>query len=198
MKRLAQLAIATMVLILGSASTLSAQRLSLGGRVVSSAEEPIAYATVVLIQETTQVTGTTTNSEGRFSLSAVAGDYTLNITYIGYKTVQQPITLTQNTTLEDITLMEDSEDIDEVVVTAQLIRREADRFVVDIANSPIAIGKDGEELLKSAPGVWIQDDKISINGSSGSKFTSTTARLRWRMSSLLLISARYVPMTFSA
>ena len=65
--------------------------------------------------------------------------------------------------------MEDSEDIDEVVVTAQLIRREADRFVVDIANSPIAIGKDGEELLKSAPGVWIQDDKISINGSSGSK-----------------------------
>ena len=169
MKRLAQLAIATMVLILGSASTLSAQRLSLGGRVVGSAEEPIAYATVVLIQEATQVTGTTTNSEGRFSLSAVAGDYTLNITYIGYKTVQQPITLTQNTTLEDITLKEDSENIDEVVVTAQLIRREADRFVVDIANSPIAIGKDGEELLKSAPGVWIQDDKISINGSSGSK-----------------------------
>lgn len=169
MKRLVQLAIATMVLILGSASTLSAQRLSLGGRVVGSAEEPIAYATVVLIQEATQVTGTTTNSEGRFSLSAVAGDYTLNITYIGYKTVQQPITLTQNTTLEDITLMEDSENIDEVVVTAQLIRREADRFVVDIANSPIAIGKDGEELLKSAPGVWIQDDKISINGSSGSK-----------------------------
>ena len=169
MKRLVQLAIATMVLILGSASTLSAQRLSLGGRVVSSAEEPIAYATVVLIQEATQVTGTTTNSEGRFSLSAVAGDYTLNITYIGYKTVQQPITLTQNTTLEDITLKEDSENIDEVVVTAQLIRREADRFVVDIANSPIAIGKDGEELLKSAPGVWIQDDKISINGSSGSK-----------------------------
>ena len=86
MKRLVQLAIATMVLTLGSASTLSAQRLSLGGRVVGSAEEPIAYATVVLIQEATQVTGTTTNSEGRFSLSAVAGDYTLNITYIGYKT----------------------------------------------------------------------------------------------------------------
>ena len=56
-----------------------------------------------------------------------------------------------------------------MVVTAQLIRREADRFVVDVANSPIAIGKDGEELLKSAPGVWINDDKVSINGASGSK-----------------------------
>lgn len=168
MKRLLQIAM-VLVLILSTASTLSAQRYSLGGRVTDNAETPIAYATVVLLQNDTQVTGTTTNSEGRFSLTASAGDYTLNISYVGYKSAQQNISLTANTTLEDIALAEDSEKIDEVVVTAQLIRREADRFVVDIANSPIAIGKDGEELLKTAPGVWIQDDKISINGASGSK-----------------------------
>ena len=157
------------VLIIGTAGSLAAQRHSLGGRVTDSAEQPIPYATVVVLQNNTQVTGTTTNSEGRFSLTAESGDYTLNITYIGYKSTQLPISLTENTTLADIVLKEDSEKIDEVVVTAQLIRREADRFVVDIANSPIAIGKDGEELLKTAPGVWIQDDKISINGASGSK-----------------------------
>lgn len=157
------------VLIIGTAGSLAAQRHSLGGRVTDSAEQPIPYATVVVLQNDTQVTGTTTNSEGRFSLTAESGDYTLNITYIGYKSTQLPISLTENTTLADIVLEEDSEKIDEVVVTAQLIRREADRFVVDIANSPIAIGKDGEELLKTAPGVWIQDDKISINGASGSK-----------------------------
>ena len=157
------------VLIIGTAGSLAAQRYSLGGRVTNSAEQPIPYATVVVLQDNTQVTGTTTNSEGRFTLSAESGDYTLNITYVGYKSVQLPISLTENTTLADIILEEDSEKIDEVVVTAQLIRREADRFVVDIANSPIAIGKDGEELLKTAPGVWIQDDKISINGASGSK-----------------------------
>ena len=157
------------VLIIGTAGSLAAQRHSLGGRVTDSAEQPIPYATVVVLQNNTQVTGTTTNSEGRFSLTAESGDYILNITYIGYKSTQLPISLTENTTLADIVLKEDSEKIDEVVVTAQLIRREADRFVVDIANSPIAIGKDGEELLKTAPGVWIQDDKISINGASGSK-----------------------------
>ena len=79
------------------------------------------------------------------------------------------ISVEQSLDLGDITLMADATQIDEVVVTAQLIRREADRFVVDVANSPIAIGKDGEELLKSAPGVWINDDKVSINGASGSK-----------------------------
>ncbi|MBO5821341.1 MAG: TonB-dependent receptor [Alistipes sp.] len=169
MKRLVQIAMMIAVLIIGTAGSLAAQRHSLGGRVTDSAEQPIPYATVVVLQNNTQVTGTTTNSEGRFSLTAESGDYTLNITYIGYKSTQLPISLTENTTLADIVLKEDSEKIDEVVVTAQLIRREADRFVVDIANSPIAIGKDGEELLKTAPGVWIQDDKISINGASGSK-----------------------------
>ena len=157
------------VLIIGTAGSLAAQRYSLGGRVTDSAEQPIPYATVVVLQNDIQVAGTTTNNEGRFTLSAEGGDYTLNITYIGYKSAQLPVSLTQSTTLADIVLEEESEKIDEVVVTAQLIRREADRFVVDIANSPIAIGKDGEELLKTAPSVWIQDDKISINGASGSK-----------------------------
>ena len=169
MKRLVHIAMMAVVLIIGTAGSLAAQRYSLGGRVTDSAEQPIPYATVVVLQNDIQVAGTTTNSEGRFTLSAEGGNYTLNITYIGYKSAQHPVSLTKNTTLADIVLEEDSEKIDEVVVTAQLIRREADRFVVDIANSPIAIGKDGEELLKSAPGVWIQDDKISINGASGSK-----------------------------
>ena len=169
MKRLVHIVMMAVVLIIGTAGSLAAQRYSLGGRVTDSAEQPIPYATVVVLQNDTQVAGTTTNSEGRFTLSAEGGDYTLNITYIGYKSAQLPVSLTQSTTLADIVLEEESEKIDEVVVTAQLIRREADRFVVDIANSPIAIGKDGEELLKSAPGIWIQDDKISINGASGSK-----------------------------
>ena len=61
------------------------------------------------------------------------------------------------------------ETIDEVVVKAQMIRREADRFVVDVANSDAAIGKDGTELLRQSPGVWVKDDEISINGSAGTK-----------------------------
>ena len=57
----------------------------------------------------------------------------------------------------------------EVSVTASAIRHEADRFVMNVENMPGAIGKDGEELLRDAPGVWINDDKISINGNSGTK-----------------------------
>lgn len=151
------------------AASVSAQQLSVSGRVVSSESEPIPYATVVLLSNDKQIAGNTTNNDGYFTLRATAGEYEVNISYIGYKSIKQTISLNSNLNLGDIILEEDAENIDEVVVTAQLIRREADRFVVDVANSPIAMGKDGEELLKSAPGIWIQDDKISINGSSGSK-----------------------------
>ncbi len=151
------------------ANEAMAQRYQLSGRIIDKEQNVIPYATVVVTNNGTQVTGNTSNGEGLFTLTLGEGSYTLNISYIGYKTLQQDITINNNLNLGDIILEEDSEKIDEVVVTGQLIRREADRFVVDVANSPIAIGKDGEELLKSAPGVWIQDDKISINGASGSK-----------------------------
>lgn len=153
-----------------SASTIAtAQKFELTGRIIDSDQKAIPYATVVVLSGTDQVAGGSTNDEGRFSLSVESGNYTFNARYIGYKSVERTIEVKASTDLGEITLEADETAIDEVVVTAQLIRREADRFVVDVANSPIALGKDGEELLKSAPGVWIQDDKVSINGASGSK-----------------------------
>ena len=169
MKRFAFAIIATIVAVAASMDSAAAQRYAVTGRVVSTTAEPIAYATVVALKNGEQASGSTTNSEGEFTLSLPVGDYTINFSFLGYKSVVRQVAISEDLSLDDTTLEEDSEHIDEVVVEAQLIRREADRFVVDIANSPVAIGKDGEELLKTAPGVWIQDDKISINGSSGSK-----------------------------
>ena len=157
------------LMVLFTAFTASAQRLSVSGRVVDGEAQPITYASVALTQNDKLITGCTSDIDGKFSLEANAGNYELVISFIGYEYYKQTLALTESEDLGDITLTESSEQIEEVVVTSQLIRREADRFVVDVANSPLAMGKDGEELLKSSPGVWIQDDKISINGSSGSK-----------------------------
>ena len=168
MRRSANIFLTALCMLISVASA-SAQRYNIGGRVIDTDNNPVPYSTVVILSEGSQVTGGSTNDDGRFTLSVPSGDYTLSARYIGYKSVEFPISIEASTDLGDITLEPESEAIDEVVVTAQLIRREADRFVVDVANSPIAMGKDGEELLKSSPGVWIQDDKISINGNSGSK-----------------------------
>ena len=170
MRRVINILVLTIALLGMVAFEAQAQvKLSLSGRIVSESGEAIAYATVVLTDEGKQVAGGATNDNGEFTLVAPTGNYLFSARYIGFKSVEREITLDSNTNLGEITLESESTEIDEVVVTAQLIRREADRFVVDVANSPMSIGKDGEELLKSSPGVWIQDDAISINGNSGSK-----------------------------
>lgn len=139
------------------------------GRVANTQGTAIEFATVVLLANDEQVAGTTTDAEGRFHLTAIAGHYTLMVQHLNYDTYSKEVELTNGTHLGTIILHENSKAIEAVEVKAQLVRREADRFVVDVANSETAIGKDGVELLERAPGVWLTDEKISINGKSGSK-----------------------------
>ena len=169
MKNLYRLMFLLVVVVATSATAWGRENDSLKGRVVNSKSEPVGYATVVAMQNNNQVAGTTTDEQGVFSMTLVAGEYRLVVDFVGYKSIDQQVKVEGATNLGDIVMQEASTEIGEVVVSAQMIRREADRFVVDVANSDSAIGKDGEELLRQSPGVWIQDDKISVNGASGTK-----------------------------
>lgn len=46
--------------------------------------------------------------------------------------------------------------LQELVVKAPLIRREADRIVVNVAADPLSANKNARDLLKTAPGVWLR------------------------------------------
>lgn len=141
------------------------------GRILDENHSPIAYATITAIDaDSIQRGGITSNEEGRFTLAVEAGNYTVMVRYIGYTQYSIAVDLQSDTDLGDIVLQPQANEIQGVVVKAQMITRKADRFVVDVANNPAeVIGKDGIELLNTAPGVWIDDEKISINGTSGTR-----------------------------
>lgn len=164
---------------------IAARTAAVSGRVIDEKGTPVAFATVVLLQAERQAAGMTTEADGRFVLKVPAGDYTLRIRYMGYETLTQPLHLTEGADLGDFVLRTSATEIEDVVVETQLIRREADRFVVDVANSPAAVGKDGIEMLKTAPGVWIDDEKISINGQGGSKVYVNERELKMEPAQLL-------------
>lgn len=151
------------------ASVALAAAFGVSGRVIDEKGEPVGYATVLAMQGEDVVVGCTTDDDGRFSLSLPQGDYTFLVEFVGYESVEQAISVQGNTSLGDVTLRVSTTSIGEVVVETTKIRREADRFVVDVNNSAAAIGKDGTELLKQSPGVRVEDDEISINGASGTK-----------------------------
>ena len=67
---------------------------------------------------------------------------------------------------DTLSLKASSYALKEVVVQAKISNAKADRFVLSV--SPSA-GKDGTQLLSQAPGVWLAEDNISINGAQGTK-----------------------------
>ena len=98
---------------------VQAQRLTVQGKVVSKTDgEPIIGATVIETNQTGN--GTITNIDGDFTLSVPQGAE-LTISYIGFKTVNVEAQATLNITLE-----EESELLQEIVVTGYTTQRKAD------------------------------------------------------------------------
>lgn len=135
------------------------------GHIIGTEGEAVAYATVVLLQEERQKAGTVTDSLGNFAVETHTGSYTLIAQCIGYEPTQKNVIL-PTTRPDTLVLKASAFSLKEVVVQARNIVRKADRFVLVV---PSASGKDGTELLSEAPGVWLADDGISINGASGTK-----------------------------
>ena len=150
----------------------------LRGSVVDDEGNYISYVTVVAMRDGRQVTGASSNTQGVFSFSLAEGTYTIVVECVGYEPFEQQVTMPEGADMGVITLKESSTSIDEVIVKAQMIRREADRFVVDVANAETAVGRNGMELLRQSPGVWVQEDNISINGSSGTKLFINNREIR--------------------
>ncbi len=123
-------------------SIMMAQNKTVTGRVISEEDgEPIIGATVLVTGTTT---GTTTDIDGRFSISVSADVKTLSFSYVGMSTVDAPvkdrmrITLSTNRTV-----------LDDVVVTAQGISRSERTLgyaATTLKNEDIAIGNNSNAM----------------------------------------------------
>lgn len=159
----------TALLLLVATQLLASRQQTIDGRVTDQTGNGVAFATIVLLAETDQVAGTTSDESGQFALTAPHGHYTLKVQHLNYEEYSKEVEIDGSNSLGTIVLSASSNEIEEVVVKGQLVRREADRFVVDVAASVASVGKDGVELLERAPGVWVDDEKIAINGRNGAK-----------------------------
>lgn len=163
--------------LLAFLTVVSANADTLKGKVSDNSGNPIEYATIVALKNGEQFGGTITDSIGVYSLEIPAGTYTINASSVGYEPAVNTVKVKKATTL-DIVMKMSGVMMQELNVEASAIRREADRFVMMVEDMPTAIGKDAQELIKDAPGVWISDDKISINGKQGTKIYVNDREMR--------------------
>lgn len=97
------------------------------GRVVNGSGQAVGYATIVAMSGDRQVAGTTSDEQGRFSLRIANGEYKVIVEFVGYAPIERTLRVGDDVDLGDVVMVEQATEIGNVVVSAQMIRREADR-----------------------------------------------------------------------
>lgn len=167
------------MLLAGTGAFAAKQNPAVEGRILDENGAPVGYATVILLTgDSDQAAGGVSNADGKFSVSAPAGKYILKVLYLGYDDITMDVDLSSRVKLPDITLNPVATEIEAVKVKGQAIVREADRFVVTVANTIGAVGKDAFEMLKTSPGVWINGTDVTVNGRSGTRVMINDRMLR--------------------
>ena len=125
------------------------------GRLVDATnDKALAYATVVALNDEKQQAATAiTYPDGRFSISLPRkGDYQLWFTFVGYQSLSKRITFDNSgQDLGKIALKAGVEVQSVEIKARQLVRREADRLVYDVAADPDAKRMRMMEIMSKAP-----------------------------------------------
>lgn len=149
---------------------ITQQTVTVSGVVKDKKGEPIIGANIM---EKGTTNGTITDFDGKYTLKVKSAQSVLTISYIGYKTQEIPV---GNGGKKDITLQDDSELMDEVVVIGYGTQRKGDvtSAVASVKAEDFTAGKIGDaaELIKGKVA------GLTIAKGSGDPNAESTIRLR--------------------
>lgn len=148
--------------------------ITVSGRIIEAdTKEPAIQANVQLLQlpDSAYVTGNSSSTKGYFTLPKVAaGKYVLKVSYIGFKTLFVPLSLTSKATEKNVgtlSLETDAVLLAEAVVTAEApqVQVVEDTLMYNSSAYRTPAGAMLEELVKKLPGAEVDDDgNVKING----------------------------------
>ena len=162
-------------------STLAnAQSFTLSGKVVDENKNSLAGASI-LVQETKK--GASTDFDGNFSFVLEKGIYSVEVSFLGYSTISEKITLSKDEEYV-IELQTGTTILEEVLVSAVRVKANSPVTHSNLSKKEIAkrnLGQDIPILLKYLPSVTTSSDAgagigytyIRVRGSDGSRVNVT-------------------------
>ncbi len=158
-----------------SLSVFSQHKAMISGKVLSTEKTTVDFATVYL--KGTNYGGTT-NEQGIYHLEAPAGEYTLVVSAVGYKTVEKSVRLTRGErTKVNVLISPQATELDEVVVVSNGVTRLKRSAFNAVALDTKALQNSTQNLseaLAQAPGMKIResggvgsDMQLMMDGFSG-------------------------------
>lgn len=132
-----------------NAHIVSAQGYELSGTVLDDNNQPIPGANIIIDDSNR---GTVSNENGKYSIKLAKGNYTIKVTYLGFKTIEQQITFNNDKTL-NFNLVPQTEDLQEVVVSDNIEG-------INIRDPEMSVSKLDASSIKKIPVVFGEVDVI--------------------------------------
>ena len=163
------------MLLLFSMTTAIAQGVVKGKVLDKNTEEPLSYVNVKVSVRGNEslLKGGVTDTEGKFVIDGLKnGDYTLTLTFVGYKTLTRQFTISSKTPTHHypmLFLSEDAHSLKEVTVTGQksTMKLEVDRKSFDVSQLISNAGQSASEVLENIPSVEVDNDgNVSLRGNT--------------------------------
>lgn len=140
-----------LLMLLTGSLAIAQTEFTLSGYVKEQASGEELFGVNILLNKTT---GTVTNEYGFFSISVPEGTYQIEISYLGFKTITQEITLTRDTQL-DFELQDEANQLEEVVITGNKTSQTA-----SVRSTEMSVVKLNSKTIKKLPAILGEPDLI--------------------------------------
>lgn len=161
-----------LVLFIFQVIVVSSQ-VNLKGKIVEqNTNQPLEFTTVIILKSNSEeiVTGTTTDSKGEFSLKVQPNSYDIKVEFIGFQPyIQKNVSLKKNTELPTIKLKENSEKLDDIVITAEKSTTEykLDKRIFNVGKDLLSKSGSATDILNNVPSVNVDiEGAVSLRGNS--------------------------------
>ena len=149
---------------------LNAQSISISGKVVSQKEnEPLMNVAIAFYDATTQkiITYSYSDFDGNYQANLKNTKFYIQADVLGFYSYKSEIINPLKNLKWDIKMQQNTEQLDEVIVTAKkkFIQLKGDKIIIDVASSGIGDGNNGIETLSKLPGIRLtKDESIAFRG----------------------------------
>jgi|GEM_PF-6446188 len=142
------------------------EAMTISGKVMDESHQPVELANVSVLskRDSSFIIGTCTKADGSFVIGDLPkGDYFLQISYVGYRTLCIPC---REGSLGEVVMLQDAHQLGGVTVSAErpVYRMEAGVMTAAIPHTILASAGTGRDVLEHIPSIHVSDDGYSVFG----------------------------------
>lgn len=173
--RLPNILILILFILVSNFATAQDRQVTISGHVVDKiTKSPIPFATVIIKKkgEEKNMSGSTTDDEGKFIIEANVENFDIEVSFIGYKTLVLSNLKAESGQMDIgvISLEEESQSLNEVEVRAEKSTTEfkLDKRVFNVGKDISSTGMGALEVLNNVPSVNVSiEGVVSLRGNAG-------------------------------